>query len=45
VPGLVIASAALGMAAAQMGNAARPFLNFFAAACDVIIKLIQWIIW
>ncbi|KAK7104077.1 excitatory amino acid transporter 2-like [Littorina saxatilis] len=43
--GLVIVSAALGMAAAQQGEIARPFLNFFSAAAEVIIRLVQWMIW
>nr|KAG5712280.1 hypothetical protein BaRGS_023859 [Batillaria attramentaria] len=43
--GLVIVCTAVGMAAAQTGDAAQPFLRFFLAAADVIIRLVQWIIW
>ncbi|XP_070181164.1 excitatory amino acid transporter 1-like [Littorina saxatilis] len=43
--GLVIVSAALGMAAAQQGEIARPFLNFFGAAAEVIMCLLRRVIW
>ncbi|XP_070179955.1 excitatory amino acid transporter 2-like isoform X2 [Littorina saxatilis] len=43
--GLVIVSAALGMASAQQGEIARPFLNFFGAAAEVIVCLLQWMVW
>ncbi|XP_076442032.1 excitatory amino acid transporter-like isoform X2 [Babylonia areolata] len=43
--GLVIVSTAVGMAAAQTGEVARPFLHFFSAAADVIIRLVHWVIW
>ena len=33
------------MAAAQIGEVARPFLNFFTSASEVIIRLVQWMIW
>ncbi|KAL8617645.1 hypothetical protein ACOMHN_047891 [Nucella lapillus] len=43
--GLVIASAAIGMAAAQTGEIALPFLRFFSAAAEVVIRLVHWVIW
>ncbi|PVD32316.1 hypothetical protein C0Q70_07749 [Pomacea canaliculata] len=43
--GLVIVSTSLGMAAAQMEEVARPFLKFFQSTAEVLVRLIQWIVW
>lgn len=33
------------MAAAQMEEVARPFLKFFQSTAEVLVRLIQWIVW
>ncbi|KAK7505532.1 hypothetical protein BaRGS_00003277 [Batillaria attramentaria] len=42
--GLVISCAVVGMAAAHIEDEARPFLNFFRSATDVMLCLVQWLI-
>nr|KAG5712884.1 hypothetical protein BaRGS_007481 [Batillaria attramentaria] len=43
--GLVLSCAVVGMAAAHIkDDQARPFLNFFRSATDVILCLVQWLV-
>ncbi|XP_076463873.1 excitatory amino acid transporter 3-like [Babylonia areolata] len=42
--GLVVACSVIGMASAQTGETARPFIAFFTAASDILILLVQWLV-
>ena len=42
--GLAIVCAGIGMASAQSGDAAKPFVTFFKASADIILLLMQWLI-
>ncbi|KAK3740458.1 hypothetical protein RRG08_000446 [Elysia crispata] len=43
--GLIVISAALGIAASQSGDHGKPFLAFFKAGAHIIFKLFTWIKW
>ncbi|KAK3740460.1 hypothetical protein RRG08_000447 [Elysia crispata] len=43
--GLIVVSAALGIAASQSGDHGKPFLAFFKAGAHIIFKLFTWIKW
>ncbi|GFR84885.1 amino acid transporter [Elysia marginata] len=43
--GLIVVSAALGIATSQAGEQGRPFLAFFKAGAHIIFKLFTWIKW
>ncbi|RUS78836.1 hypothetical protein EGW08_013378 [Elysia chlorotica] len=43
--GLIVISAALGIAASQSGEQGRPFLAFFKAGAHIIFTLFSWVKW
>ncbi|BFZ09358.1 hypothetical protein BsWGS_12397 [Bradybaena similaris] len=43
--GLIVLSAAIGIAASQAGEKSRPFIDFFSAGARIIYKLFGWAKW
>ncbi|CAG5128204.1 unnamed protein product, partial [Candidula unifasciata] len=43
--GLLVISASIGIAASQVGEQARPFIDFFSAGARIIYKLFNWAKW
>ena len=43
--GLIIICTLLGMATAKVGEAGRPFIQFFKATSDIVIQALRWLIW
>ena len=43
--GLIIICTLLGMATSRVGDAGRPFIQFFKATSDIVIQALRWLIW
>ncbi|XP_046367999.2 excitatory amino acid transporter-like [Haliotis rufescens] len=43
--GLILACTVMGMAASKCEDIGKPFLKFFQSTCDVMIKVLRWIVW
>ena len=45
ITGLIIICTLVGMATAKVGEAGRPFVQFFKATSEIVIQVLKWLIW